>query len=630
MSATPPPPVYPHRFGPYVIVCPIGIGSMGTVFGALMGTKGREKLCVIKKMAPEALEVPNARERVHREGEIARQLSHGAIAQTFAVGEAEGAPYLVQEFVHGWSLNRLLADCAEFTLWPSIPLACHIVREVARALAYVHTAGVVHRDIAPENVMISYTGEVKVIDFGIAKVADEEPVTGTLVGRHTYGAPETLTHASLSAADARSDLYGLGVILWSLLAHRRDPDPFLHERRPTAQVEDATIEAPPSPSMFNPEVARELDGVVMRTLAYLPEDRYQTANELQAAVGRFIPSGYVGEEEIKRFLRRHTDPTFARKILKEAIEHGKDMLPDAPPTGGPESPSKAPRQGGAALRIVRAKERVSTEPATAFAGIIDPEPKESVVPRGLVVRAREREHAPQPAKALVEAEPTSKAKQPSRRRLYVAAAFTAVVLGVGSAALFVTRPGAGTQPHVNSRSVAPASKPAAAAPPPIIVAPRSSNIAVVDGPTIPAATVDLPIGCPAKLPTLNTERRKMTTFPPQQALRVKRSSEASPRPVVAASAGSELLEVAQSSLAQNRLDQAVELGRRAVVAGAGAPAHLLVGTALMKQRRYADAERAFAEAASLDPGNKLARERLRKAREQLAASPATTSLERSE
>src|SRR5436190_13118256 len=159
---------YPRRWGAYVLIRPLGGGGMGDVFLALHGRRGREKLCVIKRLTPDTVESEERLRRFQREAQIARTLSHGAIAQTLAVDDVDGEPFIAQEFIEGRTITQLVAS-ARSVDDGSIPqeLSVHIVREIARALAYAHGTGVVHRDVAPDNVMVAFTGEVRLIDCGI-------------------------------------------------------------------------------------------------------------------------------------------------------------------------------------------------------------------------------------------------------------------------------------------------------------------------------------------------------------------------------------------------------------------------------------------------------------------------------
>ncbi len=160
---------FPQRWGAYVLIRPLGSGGMGSVFLALTGRAGNDKLCVVKRLNADTLSDGERLRRFRREADIARTLSHGAIAQTLAVDDHEGEPFIAQEFVAGRTLTQLGATA--LGMGERIPqtVAAYVAREVARALAYAHRLGIVHRDIAPDNVMVSFDGEVRLIDFGIAR-----------------------------------------------------------------------------------------------------------------------------------------------------------------------------------------------------------------------------------------------------------------------------------------------------------------------------------------------------------------------------------------------------------------------------------------------------------------------------
>ena len=211
---------FPQRFGPYVLLRMLGAGGMGDVYLALAGKSGMERPCVVKRLAQHSTSEDG--ERFRREANLARKLSHGAIAQTLSVDEIDGELVIAQEFLHGCSLSSLLATCLRQRENLPTLLALHVVREVARALAYAHEQGVIHRDIAPDNVILTFSGEVRLLDFGIARTATDSRLTrpGWSVGREAYAAPEVAAGAS---GDPRSDIYSLGVLLWQLLARRPPP-----------------------------------------------------------------------------------------------------------------------------------------------------------------------------------------------------------------------------------------------------------------------------------------------------------------------------------------------------------------------------------------------------------------------
>lgn len=576
---------YPRRFGAYALACPLGVGKMGRVSLGVMGTSAEARMCVIKTLRSELLADVSARARAAREAEIARRLCHDAIAKTFAVGEQEGVPFLVQEYVDGWPLSRLIKSCEDLGRWPSPALACHMVREVARALGYVHRfdgIGVIHRDIAPSNVMISFDGEVKLIDFGIAKMTGR-PKDSTILGRYTYGPPEQLQ----GRTDRRSDLYALGVVLWSLLAHESDPDDSLGSRRPAPAMDDATTRSPPLPSTFNEEVPGELDSIVMRALSYLPEDRYQSAEAFGAALERFVPTHFDGAAALRAFFRQHTLPEEERIHTANLVRRAAVLLGNG---DGDERTTGSAVEGPSPMIHCRDAEAGDT---------------------WIDQRRRQPDY------------PVER----SRRRVFAVVALVLLGLAVGiiwslrvaDSSHSLGRPiPVREQRWENSQRSVPAPAPVVSPAPVPIHQPPAQEPIQSDPPRtdrtlprrlatatgarkrsgVPEQIVDKSGGAPAPAPTVSTDEAPS-----------RDQEDDSPQ---------ELVRIAEIDLADDNLAGAVEVGRRAVAAGGGASAHLVIGNALMMQRRFGEAEREFRAAAALEPQNALARKRLREALDRLA------------
>ena len=298
---------FPRQFGPYVLIRILGVGGMGDVYLALTGKAGLEKPCVVKRLAEHSTSEDGARFR--REANLARKLSHGAIVQTLAVDEIDGELVIAQEFLHGCSVSGLLAACLRQRERLPRDVAVHIAREVARALAYAHEQGVIHRDIAPDNVMLTFNGEVRLLDFGIARTISDPRLTrpGWSVGREAYAAPEV---AEGGGGDPRSDIYSLGILLWQLLAGRPPP----------------IKEGLPPPSQFNQEVSPDLDGVVLRAVAPDPSERFQRAEEILKALGSQLPADFSGEAEIAGFLQKHYDVVRERELVDKDLARGRAFL----------------------------------------------------------------------------------------------------------------------------------------------------------------------------------------------------------------------------------------------------------------------------------------------------------------
>ena len=239
-----------RRLGPYLLLRTSGAGGMGRIDLCLRAQPGGiAKLCVLKRMHAE-LRSREQDARFRREANIALQLSHGAIAQTVGVEEIDGELLLLQELVHGVDVRLLETRLATAGERVPLAIAVHVVSEIARALAYAHAfgdLGIVHRDVTPDNVMLAFSGEVKLVDFGIARSNVDATLTSTghIVGRPTYTAPEVWDGAQ---ADRRADIYSLGVVLWQLLTGRRLED-----------VRVSGANRAPAPSTHNPEVPARLD-----------------------------------------------------------------------------------------------------------------------------------------------------------------------------------------------------------------------------------------------------------------------------------------------------------------------------------------------------------------------------------
>jgi len=217
------------RLGEYRIVRSLACGGMAEVSLALTsGPQGFEKLVVLKKILPHLAAKPRYVRLFLDEAKLAASLDHPNIAQVHAIGQVDGAYCIAMEYVHGSDLKRVVARVAASGRPFPIDQAVRIVREVAAALHHAHERcgpdgtplRIVHRDVSPSNIQISYDGAVKLIDFGVAKseVSSIRTQTGTLKGKAGYMAPEQV---QCGPVDRRTDVYALGIVLWELLSGRQ-------------------------------------------------------------------------------------------------------------------------------------------------------------------------------------------------------------------------------------------------------------------------------------------------------------------------------------------------------------------------------------------------------------------------
>src|SRR5688572_21782533 len=231
-------------------------------------------------------------ERFRREAKNAAGLSHPNIVSVYDRGEAEGTYYIAMEYLEGRSLKERIVSGGPLP----ISAAIEVVRQVLRAVGFAHRRGIVHRDIKPHNVLLAQDGpgdgdpRFKVTDFGISRTtASQMTEAGSIVGTAQYLSPEQARGAPV---DQRSDIYSVGVVLFELLTGKL---PFSGET-PLEIAMKHLSEIPKAPSALRPEVPSDLDMVVLRALAKDPEDRFQTAEEMERELARVAGGGGVTTE----------------------------------------------------------------------------------------------------------------------------------------------------------------------------------------------------------------------------------------------------------------------------------------------------------------------------------------------
>ena len=325
--------MYPERFGPFVLVQPLGEGGMGKVALALWDGGGRERLCVVKRLHAKYLKDRRHRQRFDDEAVISRRLSHPNLVDTLAAGEVDGEPFLAQSFVDGRDLSEFIDRIRSQRIQVPVSLWIHIVHQIAQGLAYAHdfeNLGLVHRDINPPNIRIGFSGEVKLLDFGLAKWKDKssQTVQGSLLGKTAYISPEQLKN---EPPDRRSDLYVLGIVLWELLAGQlfgtvlKDGRPVYAEgdRAALARLFSPVVMPP---SQFAPSVTATLDDVVVKSLALATADRFQTAAEFANALARYLPMDFVPSEKLAELMRLGFDSEIETKTRQAMIDAGRVLL----------------------------------------------------------------------------------------------------------------------------------------------------------------------------------------------------------------------------------------------------------------------------------------------------------------
>jgi serine/threonine-protein kinase len=254
----------------------IGSGGMGEVYRGVDTVLDRT--VAIKVLLPQFARDANFVDRFRREAQAAARLNHPNLVGIYDSGADGETQFIVMEFIQGRTLDDFMGSGGRFT----VPHAVEVAEKICEALAYAHVAGVIHRDIKPANVMVTRKGEVKVMDFGIARIVagpQTAPQTSAVLGTAAYISPE---QAQGQPVDGRSDIYSLGAVLYEMLTGR---PPFTGDS-PVAVAYKQVNESPVLPSIANPEVTPLLDAVLMRALAKNPANRYQTADDFRADLER--------------------------------------------------------------------------------------------------------------------------------------------------------------------------------------------------------------------------------------------------------------------------------------------------------------------------------------------------------
>ncbi len=301
----------PIPFGKYYLLDRIAVGGMAEVFKAkVMREEGFEKLFAIKRILPSIAEDDEFIKMFIDEAKIAVQLTHANIAQILDLGKVGDAYFIAMEYVHGKDLRSITDRMKKKGEPLGIPMCCYIMMKVCEGLDYAHhkkdasgrELNLVHRDVSPQNILMSFDGEVKLIDFGIAKAANKAAKTqaGILKGKFGYMSPEQVRGLPL---DRRSDVFSAGIVLYETLTGERL---FLGESDFSTLEKVRNVEIMP-PSTFNRNIPDELEQVVLKALAREVEDRYQTAMELHDDLQSFMYTfgDLFGRKEQASFLREH-------------------------------------------------------------------------------------------------------------------------------------------------------------------------------------------------------------------------------------------------------------------------------------------------------------------------------------
>lgn len=309
----------------YQILCHIGGGGMAQVYLARHRFHGG--LFAIKVLAEHLAGDPSIISRFEHEARMAASLgSHPNIAPIFDIGEGDGLHYLVMQFILGEDLASFLRREGPVPL----PAAANIIAQATEALSCAEDRHIVHRDLKPANMLLDESGRIKLLDFGIARIADNSnglTMPGESIGTPYYMSPEQVRG---DPCDIRSDLYSLGVVFFELLSGHK---PFENESATAVQIAHLTA-APPSLQIYDPNLPEPCNGIIQRLLAKRPEDRYQNTGELLGVLTQY--GANTGPGTLRPSINL---------AMQEAIRRAQELPLDRQPTSVPTSsptPSEMP------------------------------------------------------------------------------------------------------------------------------------------------------------------------------------------------------------------------------------------------------------------------------------------------
>ena len=327
------------KFGKYFLLDRIGEGGMAEIFRARMARLDASgRLIVIKRIQSAFNNNAEFLQMFRSEVQITMRFTHPNIVQLHEAGEENGQQFIAMELVDGRNLRQLLSKISQKQKRIPVSASCFIVEQTAAGLHYAHTfkdrisgeaLNLVHRDVSPQNILVSYDGNIKVIDFGIAKATTSGEVTraGVIKGKLSYLSPEQVMGDPL---DSRSDVFALGIVLWELLTGRRlfvaEGD---NEFQVLKMIESCNTFVKP-PSVFNPEVPPELDVIVMQALQRDLNKRFQSAEEVTRALRKLLAVQYsdFGPSDLAYFVKKlfHEQIVEDRKQLQNLNAQAEELI----------------------------------------------------------------------------------------------------------------------------------------------------------------------------------------------------------------------------------------------------------------------------------------------------------------
>ncbi len=343
-------PSEPAPFGKYCLLGLIARGGMAEVYRA-RPKNAADPIHAIKVMRPSLAKEARFIDMFIREGKLALLLKHTSIVDTVDVGRSDGRYFIAMEYIGGKDLTQVLRKCQEANQRIPAPHAIFIAARIAEGLSHAHTLigdegrplNIVNRDVSPSNVRLSYGGEVKMLDFGIAQALMKfTSEIGVLKGKFSYMSPEQIRGMPV---DARTDIFSAGIILHEMLTteklFRGDTEFALMEKVRKAEISP--------PSKYNRRVTPELDAVVLRALARDVTDRYQSADAFAADLNKLLVSYKFDPRELQEFIRGLFRADYAKEVeemqaCRASYSPPTPPMPVPPPQAIPSQRADTPTQ----------------------------------------------------------------------------------------------------------------------------------------------------------------------------------------------------------------------------------------------------------------------------------------------
>jgi eukaryotic-like serine/threonine-protein kinase len=359
-----------RQVGRYTVVRHLASGGMAELYIARQQAMGGfVKPVVLKILQPRYAQNPRVVAMFLDEARLAAKLNHPAIVHVYDVADEGGFTYIAMEYIHGETIADIVKRGLDLNRYLPMEHAIYIVSQTAAGLSYAHDrrepggdrpARIVHRDISPTNVMVSFEGQTKIVDFGIARAQDElREEAGILPGKASYMSPEQVRG---EGADYRSDIFALGIILYELTLCQR-----LYRGPAEAVMKRIVDERVPPPTAIRRDFPPALELIVMRALEKRPADRYQSAEDMRRELEDFLEDS--GMRSGDRRMALYMNELFAPKLTPVAADAGSGREPldfdrRAPLSMRLEPALDLPRQGSA-----RPVEQPEPEPAGARGGL---------------------------------------------------------------------------------------------------------------------------------------------------------------------------------------------------------------------------------------------------------------------